>query len=248
MIDNHIWDEISLEVFKAAKLGMTVKDFELHCRLAPVSIGKSFFDRMRVAESLIKDKFISIEDGYLNINSSDIPEFLFGKLSIGSPTAWEILDCINPSKKYIDKLDQDLLIKIGLDGEYAVINDLKKILPCDSHSRLKHISLIDDSVGYDILSPSLKNVEEYLLLEVKTSVRPGDNFTFFISKNEARVAKRNINWFLIGVELNSNGYKIIGFLNYLMFSDLLPLNQSSQCQWESAKIVISKNLFLNFPP
>ena len=90
MIDNLIWDEISLEVLKAARSGMAVKDFELHCRLAPITNGKSFFDRIRVAESLIQDKLISIDDGYLKIANKMLPESLVNKLITGLPIAWEI--------------------------------------------------------------------------------------------------------------------------------------------------------------
>lgn len=248
MIDNLIWDEISLEVLKAARSGMAVKDFELHCRLAPITNGKSFFDRIRVAESLIQDKLISIDDGYLKIANKMLPESLVNKLITGLPIAWEILDCLDLPKKYLNKLDYDLLNRIGLDGELAVINELKKILPIQVLSRIIHISLVDDSAGFDIQSPSIKFSDENMFLEVKTSVRPGDKFSFYISKNEARVAKQNDNWFLIGVESKPSGCQILGFLTFNMFSDLLPINQSSEGQWESAKIVIPKKIFIEFLP
>jgi hypothetical protein len=44
MIDSLIWDELSLEILNAARLGMAVKDFEIQCRLKPISNGKSYFD------------------------------------------------------------------------------------------------------------------------------------------------------------------------------------------------------------
>ena len=248
MIDNLIWDELSLEVLSAAHSGMTVKDFEVQCRLAPLANGKTFFDRIRVAEALISDKLITIEDGFLKLTHDVIPESLVENLKRGSPVAWKILDCISPSDKLLHKLDLDLLNRIGLEGELSVISELKKSLLAPHLDRIKHISLVDDSAGFDIQSPSTKSPEDTLLLEVKTSVRPGDNFTFYISKNEARVAKQNDNWFLIGVDSNSDGYRVLGSLRFNSFSDFLPINMSTNGQWESAKITISKSMFIGGLP
>ena len=243
MIDSLLWDEISLEVLTAARAGLSVKDFEVQCRLAPMENGKTFFDRIRVAESLIRDRLITTEDGYLKLLNRVIPESLMKNLKTGSVIAWEILDCIDPPQKTFQKIDQELLSQIGLEGELAVIRELNRILSFEEARRIKHISLLDDSVGYDIQSPSLKNIEANLLLEVKTSVRPGDNFHFYISKNEARVAQQNSSWFLVGVESTPNGYQILGGLAFNTFADFLPINQSLNGQWESAKIVIPKKIF-----
>jgi hypothetical protein len=248
MTNNLIWDELSLEVFIAARSGMAVKDFEIQCRLAPFTNGKSFFDRIRVAETLINEKLIYIEDGYLRINIKSIPDSLIDKLKSGSELAWKILEYIDPPNKLLDKLDLDLLHKIGFDGEQAVIRELKKILSEKDYLRVKHISLLDDSAGFDIQAPSTRSPEDTLFLEVKTSVRPGDLFTFYISKNEARVGGQNDNWSLVGVESTIDGLRVLGYLSFNSFSDLLPLNQSNFSEWETAKVVISKKMFINGVP
>lgn len=243
MIDNLIWDELSLDVVKAARLGLAVKDFELQCRLAPVANGKSFFDRIRVADALISDRLISVENGHLTLTNNFVPDSLVDKLVLGSEVAWQIFDCIDPNKKILKKIDQDLLAKIGLDGELAVIETLRNQLETHEQPRIRHISLVDDSAGFDIQAPSIKNIEATLLLEVKTSVRPGELFTFYLTKNETRVARQNENWFLVGVESYSDGFRVLGNLTFNSFSDFLPLNQSSYGEWETAKIVISKKMF-----
>lgn len=248
MIDSLIWDELSLEILTAARSGMAVKDFEIQCRLTPITNGKSYFDRIRVAESLIQDKLITVEDGYLKLSKNSIPESLVKTLVTGSEIAWKILDCIDPPRRLLQKLDQDLLRKIGLDGELAVLKELEILLTRQEFQRVRHVSLVDDSAGFDIQAPSLKNTEETLLLEIKTSVRPGDLFTFYISKNEVRVARQNKNWFLIGVESSSAGFKVFGSLLFNSFSDLLPLNQSDNGEWETAKIAVSKKSFINGLP
>lgn len=248
MIDNLIWDELSLDVVIAARTGMAVKDFEIQCRLAPAANGKSYFDRIRVAETLISDRLISVENGYLTLTNNFIPESLVDNLVRGSEVAWKILDCIDPAKKILKKIDQELLKKIGLDGELVVVQELRSHLGLNEFSRVRHISLVDDSAGFDIQAPSLKNSEETLLLEVKTSVRPGEQFTFYISKNEVRVARQNENWFLVGVDAYVGGFRVLGSLKFNTFSDFLPFNQSSSGEWETAKIVISKKMFFSGLP
>lgn len=243
MIDTTIWNELVLEVLTAARKGISVKDFETQCRLAPVENGKSFFDRIRVAESLKSNQLIEVENGYLKLRARNIPISLINDLKSGSEVAWSILDCIDPTKKIQHKIDLELLHKIGLDGEYAVIEELKESLPQTEVKRIRHVSLVDDSAGFDIHAPSLKNQESTILLEVKTSPRPGPDFTFFITRNEVRVARHNENWILLGVISTPYGYKILGSLAFYQFSDYLPLNQDVRGQWESAKITIPRELF-----
>jgi hypothetical protein len=243
MIDTAIWNELVLEVLIAARKGISVRDFEVQCRLTPMENGKSFFDRIRVAENLQNNQMIEVEDGYLRLSAKNIPDSLIDDLKIGSEVAWDILDCIDPSKKLLPKIDLELLHKIGLDGELAVIDALKKNIPQSEIQRIRHVSLVDDSAGFDIHAPSVKNFESTILLEVKTSPRPGPDFTFFISRNEARVAQHNNNWFLLAVISTPYGYQVLGTLTFYQFSEYLPLNQDKRGQWESAKISIPRELF-----
>jgi hypothetical protein len=243
MIDTTIKNELVLEVLIAARQGISVTEFKRQCRHAPLENGKSFYDRIRVAEELLSNQIIEDEDGYLKLTAKKVPATLINDLKVGSEVAWQILDYLDPSKKLVSKIDLELLHKIGLDGEYAVIDELTKCFPKTQIERIRHISLVDDSAGFDIISPSTLNPDSTVLLEVKTSPRPGPNFSFFISKNEARVAQHNDNWFLVAVISTPYGYQVLGTLAFYQFSDYLPLNQDKRGQWESAKISISRDLF-----
>ena len=141
-----------------------------------------------------------------------------------------------------------MLEEIGLAGEKAVMNFLQESLPQEVQNRLDHVSLYDDSAGFDIQTPSLKNNSNTLLLEVKTSSRPGSSFNFFISQNEARIASLNDNWLLVGVFKKDNAYNILGTLSYDQFSSYLPVNIHPNGRWESSKITIPVNVFLNELP
>jgi hypothetical protein len=242
------WDEMVLEVIEAAQKRIDKKDFDLQCRLTPPTNGKSYFDRIKVYEKLVTDKIIEIDNGTLKISKKEIPEWLLTGLKKGSESSWEIFEKINPSNKTIEKVDHLLLEEIGLAGEKAVINILKKSLPEELHFRLKHVSLFDDSVGFDIQTPSLKNNSDTLLLEIKTSSRPGSFFNFFISRNETRIASLNENWILVGVFKKNDDYNIVGTLSYDQFSSFLPVNVHPNCRWESSKVVIPVNFFTDGLP
>lgn len=244
MSDNQIWNELVLEAIAAASVGMGAKDFELQCRLAPIKNGKSYFDRIRVAEDLMRNGLIEIEDGYLKLRVKETPPSLIQELKNGSEIAWKILDYIDHKNKFSKKIDLELIHQIGLDGEYAVIAELSKVIPEADRHKIKHISLYDDSAGYDIQAPSVRNHESFTLLEVKTSPRPGKNFTFYLTQNEARVASLNKNWALLGVVCIESMYKILGFLSYYQFADFLPINVDPRAKWESAKITVPKDFFI----
>ena len=237
------WDEMVLEVIEAAQKRIDKKDFDLQCKLTPPTNGKSYFDRIKVYEKLVTDKIIEIDNGTLKISKKEIPEWLLNGLKKGSESSWEIFEKINPSNKTIEKIDRLLLEEIGLAGEKAVIDILKKSLPEELHIRLKHVSLYDDSAGFDIQTPSLRNNSNTLLLEIKTSSRPGSLFNFFISRNEARIASLNENWMLVGVFKKDDDYDIVGTLTYDQFSSFLPVNIHPNCRWESSKVAIPVNTF-----
>jgi Domain of unknown function (DUF3883) len=244
MADNQIWNELVLEAVDAASKRMGAKDFELQCRLAPIQNGKSYFDRIRVAEELIRNGLIEVEDGYLKLGSKEIPASLIKELKVGSELAWEILERFEHNNKFSQKIDLEILQQIGLDGEHAVIAELYRKIPDTEHHRIKHISLFDDSAGYDIRAPFLDNHEHSALLEVKTSPRPGKNFIFYLSQNEARVASLNKNWVLLGVTCIESEYKVLGFLFYHQFSNFLPINVDPKAKWESVKMSVPKDYFV----
>lgn len=243
IIDRTPWDEMVLEVLEAARNRVDKRDFDIQCRLTPVTNGKSYFDRIKVFERLILDHVIEIDDGILRIAKNDIPEWLVEGLKEGSDSSWEIFDSINPANKIREKIDRLLLEEIGLQGELEVINQLKNSLPTEFHHRIKHISLEDDSAGYDIQSPSLLDNSNTFFLEVKTTSRPSLDFNFFISRNEARVGSLNENWLLIGVIKSPIGFEILGSLSFNQFLDYLPVNNNSNGRWETARITIPRSSF-----
>jgi hypothetical protein len=247
MHSSNTLEELALEVVIAARNRTTFREFKKQCELSPPIPGKSYYERERVWESLIADGLIEIDDGVLRLTRNILntpPVWLLHGLETGSELSWKIVESCGPTDQVLKKIDLLLLQKIGLEGELAVIEKLKNHLPAPAKNRIRHISLVDDYAGFDIQTPSVKNSDNISLLEIKTFSRPGNVFCFYISRNEARVASNNENWRLVGVIRTPIGHNILGILNFNQFSHLLPVDVSSNCIWESAKINLPISLFI----
>lgn len=214
----------------------------------PIEIGKSYQDRLRVADKLLSDGTIFLDDGFLRIATHEVPAWLGDDLKRGLSVAWDILETLDPTQKLANKFDRIFNEELGYEGEEAVVAELQSKLPQSMHHRIHHISLVDDSAGFDIRSPSILDTSVNILLEVKTTSRPGDQFVFYISRNEARVASLNESWRLIGVVKESSGISILGTLLFTQISSLLPIDISDLGRWESAKISVPRSIFLNNLP
>lgn len=243
MLENNSWQELVLEVLRAAREGLSINDFTVRCQLAPIEIGKSYHDRLRAADKLLAEGMIFLDDGFMRISNQDPPDWLANDLKQGVAVAWDILSVIDPSQKLGSKFDRLFYEELGYEGEIAVIMELRARLDQSLHQRIHHISLVDDSAGFDIRSPSTSDSSVNCLFEVKTTSRPGEQFTFFISRNEARVASLNDNWRLIGVVRESNSFYILGHLLFMQISSFLPVDCADNGRWESAKITIPRTIF-----
>ena len=229
-------DELILDVIKAAESQVSTKDFDIECQLAPASAGRSYYDRLRVAEWLIDQGMIDIVDGHLRLVRRVPPVWLIEGLEKGDPSSWRILFAFDSEGRMQGKVDHELLIRIGLEGEKEVLRQIKDHQPSRLNS-IRHVSLTDDSAGYDIIAPFYDG-EGLCLIEVKTCSRPGAQFRFTISRNESRVASRNPNWRLVGVQRSPSGYRLIGHMYFASFSDYLPLDRNQYGHWESSTITV----------
>lgn len=78
--------------------------------------------------------------------------------------------------------------KLGERGEVVAIRyELQRLKSLGLKKKPKHISLTDDSCGYDILSYNADNSERYI--EVKTTSSSLKHFNFFFTANELSAAQ-----------------------------------------------------------
>lgn len=214
--------------------GLTPRDYQDFCKrtLGP---GTSYYDRMRVAERLIEAGSLYVSDGKYRLGTLRDEPWLVEALTEGSDRAWTIVDSF-PVRQV--KFDPENLINriTGLEGEEFVVDLLNKQLPRGITSRIEHVSLKDDSAGYDIASPSTSDPERTVLLEVKTTTRPGQYLRYFLSRNEADVGLRHQNWFLVFVVVRHGAHELAGFASMSAIRHELPVDPPGNTHWMSARM------------
>ena len=232
------WFELAKEVITAAQGEETVLAFERFQQLAPSEAGKGLKDRQRVFKSLVSSGVVEDDNGTLRISIGFSPDWLNTALAEGSPEGWEILDLIDKGGRLQRKFEQGNLAAIGLEGELAVIDALRESLPSHLQNSILHISVTDDSAGYDIVAPSIHSGEMFHL-EVKTSSRPLKNkFEFHISRNEAAVGARLQTWKLVFVQMQSGKAVVLGFVDFEAVEKFMPTDNHPSAKWESVLIQI----------
>lgn len=205
-------------------------------------IGRNYQDYKRTLDILISQQVILIDDGRLALGLISGVPWVEKGLETGTEEIWELAEKIEPNLKWARKYDNTQLLKTGLDGEKAVLNLLYQQVDERYHSRIRHIALVDDYAGFDIVAPSIKDHENSVYLEVKSTVRPAEDFTFYISRNEFDVGSKTRNWAIVCVKIKNNKPEVLGHLKLDEISALLPIETSDQVKWQSLKVTIPKSL------
>jgi hypothetical protein len=234
-----------LEVISAAKNRENFEDFKTGGRLA-ADIRKGYESRMVAFSDLLEQGFVKLESGILELGQLTPASWLAEGLLNGDNESWQICEAF-PTKSRKFKPDLLNLKAIGREGEDFVMSWLKLNLEPEFHSNIVHKSLTDDTAGYDIATPGLK-LHERLLLEVKTSTRIGDDFTFHLSRNEWNTARRNHNWYLLLVRKIRGDLNIFGYLDSKSLVNYYPEDRHKDFKWTSvAGTLRSDDLFSGFP-
>ncbi len=150
------------------------------------------------------------------------------------------------------KVDLEVLQEFGDEGERAVLE------ACRIHLRgagkqhmladVAQVSLLDDTLGYDIASPDATGQRHRL--EVKATSAPPGWVEFFISRNEATVAERDPRWSLVvtrreyGPTSSEPVMQVAGWLTHEDFAAALPTDPpvgggQPRGRWASCRITIS---------
>ena len=242
------WVEMATDVIRASRKHWSTDDYLRFSKISNPLPGRGYLDRMKVLNWLIDDGVIYLKDRQIYFSSLDNVDWVSNGLITGSKTVWDFVETAEPNGNFSQKFDGDRLKAIGRLGEQAVMDFLYECLPVDQHHRILQVSQTNDAAGYDIFSPSLRNLSENLLLEVKTTVRPGSDFDFYLSRNENRVGTRNPNWYLIFVRITDSIPSILGHVKASCFQSWLPTEQDDRSSWETVKITMAATeLYHDFP-
>jgi hypothetical protein len=230
------------DALSCARDQLLVSDYILFAKRA-IGPGMAYYDRIRILDELIAAEFVIETVGRLTLNESPNLSLFESELKNGFLDAWNLASLFPKAfRKFQD--NSQILSEIGLRGEKFVISLLETSLPIDRVKMIKHVSIYDDSAGYDIFSPSTTGENHGYLLEVKTSIQKSDSITFFISRNEIDVAIKNRNWRLIAVEIIDGVPKLLGHLEASELVPSLPEEKTINVQWTQLRIQVEKNVFL----
>jgi hypothetical protein len=100
------------------------------------------------------------------------------------------------SKKinFLDKIEKDMLA--GDKAEKIVIKYEKNRLTPELLSKVEQVSLIDDALGYDVLSFTEAGEEKHIEVKGISGKPPKTKFSFYISDNEISVAQKDPKYYL----------------------------------------------------
>jgi len=243
-IPPHAWFDTAIEIVDFAHKRRRKGDFIVDAKLRPQIVGQSYSYRIDVMDQLIRTKIVEIQDDRLIIGSSFDVEWLNNALISGNSKAWLFATAIGKDGLIDKKFNPEVLKKIGDTGEVFVVNELRKHHPIELHSQINHVAKYDDTLGYDICSPSIVNTDYDSLLEVKTSVRQTpDKFEFFLSRNEFEVGISNRHWCIVAVSIVDNKPLIIGHLYCYQIESRLPRDTVDSAKWVSCKLSVEREIF-----
>ena len=231
------WKEMAYEVIHSAKLKWTIADFKQHCKKQEKTIEKSYETRIAILNSFIDQGIVLINQNVLSIGLLPKNGDLYNSLLAGDDLAWQLISETFPEADEQILFDDTLLKEIGAKGEMFVLDQLTSALPPVYHTKIDQVSKRDDTVGYDIATPSVKDFYREMYLEVKTTNNPNGNFMFYISSNEYKISQKNYDkWYLVLVKLVDNIPKLVGHITSEVLTDKMPNNCNERVRWKSAKI------------
>ena len=234
--------KIMISVLRAVgQKGISLGDLKKFASLR-TEFGLGYWDHLRANDFLLDAKVLAMENGLIKLNALEPSEWLIEGLSSGDPDFLQLVEEV-PRRALKFDLDSEVNARVGLEGEKYVIDQLTLALDPDLHSAIRHVSLTDDSLGFDISAPSRYEARGDTHLEVKTSVWTGPKFRFFLTRNEYLVAKRDRSWFLIGVRKNVDRFDLLGHLSIEDIQNEMPLERSPDFEWQNVKCLIGVEQF-----
>ena len=148
--------------------------------------------------------------------------------------------------------DQELRERIGAAGEVAVVAACRRELEQFGHhelaTRVQQVSLVNDTLGYDVYAPSIAGPSRRLEVKTTTRLAPGI-FSFFLSRNEYEVGRREPDaWALVTCSWDKLGdAQVIGWCRASALTPYLPSDGNGH--WTEAKVRIPRaRLFGDVPP
>jgi Protein NO VEIN, C-terminal len=142
--------------------------------------------------------------------------------------------------------------RIGQLAELAAADACRKELleagREDLAALVRRVSLTSDQLGYDVTAPRLDFSSRRL--EVKGTRSSGQHFLVVITRNEARVASLDPNWFLVVCRVHpDDSASVLGWTTNTLLAPRLPVDKVQRGGWRSAAVPLEETeLTRGLPP
>jgi len=126
--------------------------------------------------------------------------------------------------------------------------ELEEVGRFDLVDQVRHVSLVSDELGYDVTAPTERGGSRRL--EVKATRAERLTVAVFLSRNEARAAMRDPDWYLVLCRVAPDEtVRLAGWTNGRTLKDHLPTDPESGGIWQSAEIYLdASELSGGLPP
>lgn len=231
---------IAREIISLAGKSTTLTEYKQDSLLRKVEPGTSHDDRLRMIKFLEIEGLIRTREDRVELIRGTVPDWIVDFASQGSAEAYSIAEILDPVDNWgVNKFDESVLKQIGLQGEIAFIEHLRDTV--DSPKEILHVSLFDDSLGYDVRMTDKEGAESFF--EVKTSSRPvSKKFQFYLSRNEYEVSSTLTGWKLACMQISAGRAGFIGFCPTDFVHENAPKDASEVGQWAVVKFKLATGL------
>jgi len=222
--------KVALDILKVARNGGLRSRFLSDSLSSPISPGLTHQDRVRVLDNLLDEGCLYITGDELHVVSNVLPSWLTAAAAQGYVDVEDVATLLIDDPEAREKFDYQILAQLGQRGELEFIKWARNALP---GCTVRHVSLFDDSLGYDV---QVEFKGRVWLFEVKSSTRSSQNFQFFISRNEVEVGfKFAAQWRIACVRFREGEVEILGTLAPGDLAPGLPADSGEMISWYTLK-------------
>lgn len=239
------WFAVAAEIVGEACKRTSLHDYKSYARLKPVGIGDDYNYRISVLRELLTEGVLKlVDDERLMIADLSALPWFDEALDRGWRGAWNLQEIHEQHIGGPRKFSSERLAEIGLIGEEYVVGQLREALPEELHAHVKHVSLSDDTAGFDIQSPSTKSELALRFVEVKTSSRPNAAaFTLYLSRNEFEKGCKDPRWCVVAVQIIDGECQTVGHIFAHQIESRMPRDVTSNVSWETARLDVEHSLW-----
>lgn len=231
-----------------------------------VSLSKNEEPNAKILRELLLPLILKIAPSWMafsNLPSQErglaIPPIAYEVLKkaglLDTPFSYEVKKWWSTLQQEDIEIDKKYRKMIGDIGEELTMNyeedRLKNGCTQELSNIIDHVSKKNENIGFDIssffgfLQPNIHHSHENLMIEVKSTTSSGDNFRFYLTRNEWEMANKNIDkylfymWMGINIEKRKSINNKPMILSSKTISRYIPTDIHKDGKWTECRITLN---------